>query len=104
MIDDITLIDQTTVGLNELGKENSFEVYPNPTEGNLTLTLSIPIAIGREGTCNPCKIIITDILSKEVLKDTYKEEIDVSYLEKGIYFLSLYNGNRLIETKKVVKE
>ncbi len=72
-------------------------IYPNPTEGNLTLALS-----KGEGTCNNCKTIITDVLGKEVFREIYKKQIDISSLETGIYFLSLYKDNRLIETKKVI--
>lgn len=72
-------------------------IYPNPTEGKLTITLS-----NVEGTCNNCETIITDVLGKEVFNEIYKKQIDISSLEKGIYFLSLYKENRLIETKKVI--
>jgi hypothetical protein len=44
------------------------------------------------------------VLGKEALVENYNNEIDISALEKGIYFLSLYQNNRLIITKKVIKE
>ena len=37
-IDDVTLIDQATVGLNELEKTNSIEIYPNPVNDILNIT------------------------------------------------------------------
>jgi hypothetical protein len=36
-IDDVTLIDQSTVGINELDEENNFEIYPNPTNSILNI-------------------------------------------------------------------
>jgi hypothetical protein len=49
-------------------------------------------------------IKITDVLGKEALVSDYKEQIDISFLENGIYFLSMYKNNQLLITKKVVKQ
>ena len=50
------------------------------------------------------EIKITDVLGREVLMSDYKEQINLSNLEKGIYFLSVYKGDKFVGTKKIIKE
>jgi len=95
-IDDVTLIDQTTVGLEELSREHGFSVYPNPANGILNLNY-------RKKEKEDLIIKLVDVVGKEILIEKYKEVIDISNLENGIYFLSLYKDSLLIETKKVIK-
>ena len=84
--------------IKELHKSNvSLFVHTNPSTGHLTLNLS-----KKEWVYNDCRTIIRDMLNKEVFNEAYKEEINISTLENGIYFLSLYNENHLIETKKII--
>ena len=98
-IDDIYLYDALTTGINEHGKENEIEVYPNPASS----VISIKLADGSVNT-EKYSIKIVDVVGREILTEKYKEEIDISHLEKGIYFLSLFQNNSLVGTKKVVKE
>jgi hypothetical protein len=99
-IDSVTLYQNNfPTNVKELGLGDGVKVYPNPTEGSLTV--SIPKG---EGMLSDYKFIIRDVLGKEALVENYNNEIDISALEKGIYFLSLYKNNQLIITKKVIKE
>ncbi|MBL7934389.1 MAG: T9SS type A sorting domain-containing protein [Bacteroidia bacterium] len=85
--------------VKELYKVNGFDVYPNPSSS----AIHIKIADGSI-TSKTYSIKIMDVLGKEILTTNYKEEINISNLEKGIYFLSVYQNKALIGTKKVVKE
>lgn len=96
-IDDITLIDQTTVGVNELGNGSSFEVYPNPTND----ILNIDIKNFNKENLN---VNIIDVIGKEVLKSDYKNQLDISFLEKGIYFVSIQQNSKTLGVKKIIKE
>ena len=51
-----------------------------------------------------CVVKITDVLGREVKQLKFEEEIDITELEKGIYFLSVYKSKTLIGTKKIVRE
>lgn len=44
------------------------------------------------------------MLGKEVKALAYEKEIDISDLEKGIYFLSLYDKEQLLGIRKIVKQ
>ncbi len=100
-IDSVSLYDSLDYALiNNIKKnESDFNVklYPNPTAGKL----KIKIENLKEGNIT---IKITDVLDREVKQLEYEEEIDISELEKGIYFLSIMQGNKTLVTKKVIKE
>ena len=87
----------TDVFVEELTDQNSFTIYPNPSEG----IIKIKCKMIHE---KPLTARLVDVLGKEILNENHKEEIDISHLEKGIYFLSLYQNGSLLSTKKVMKE
>ncbi len=96
-IDDVTLIDQTTVGLNEINENNAFEIYPNPTTG----LLNFSGGSYRKGDYN---VKILDLFGKEIINDVLKEELDISSFDKGVYTLLIYKNKQLVVTKKVMKD
>ena len=96
-IDDITLIDQSTLGVNELGNGVSFYVYPNPANDILNIDIK---NFNKENL----SIKIVDVIGKEVLKSDFKNQIDISFLEQGIYFVSIQQNDKTLGVKKVVKE
>jgi hypothetical protein len=95
-IDDITLIDQTTVGVNELGNGNRFEVYPNPANNILNISLNTI----KENLA----IKITDVIGRDVLVTEYKSQLDISFLEKGIYFVTIQQSGKTLGAKKIIKQ
>ncbi len=95
-IDDITLIDQSTVVVNELSNGASVNVYPNPASDVLNISLNT--------IKENLKIKITDVIGRDVLVSEYKSQLDVSFLEKGIYFVSILQGNKTLGTKKIIKQ
>lgn len=91
-IDDITLIDQSTVGINELDKEPSFEIYPNPSNSILNIR-------GKNHQLQNATIEIKNTLGLLVYFDVYAPQINISDLPSGIYFITLNNK----ETKRTIK-
>lgn len=89
-------ISTTPTKLDEQSFIKKIKICPNPSTGNFKIALNNLKFI--EGL----SIKVNDLLSKEVFNGAYKEQIDISNLEDGVYFLSLYNGNKLIETQKVI--
>lgn len=106
----VTVLLPTKV--NDFNKlKNNLRLFPNPSTGILTIDISTlrpddwsDEALNVTNNSEQLGIKITDLLGKEVFNETYKEEINISNLENGIYFLSLYKGRELVETKKVVKQ
>jgi hypothetical protein len=100
-IDSISLWQNNfPTAIKENSKDDVVSVYPNPTEGSLTLTLSVGEGIEPK----QCVVKIIDVLGREALVCDYKEQLNISQLEKGIYFLSLYEDKKLLGTKKIIKQ
>ncbi len=85
------------VGLGENDDANNFLVYPNPCNDKLFIS---------SATENlNYTFEITDITSKLILsaQNETSNSIDISNLEKGVYFLKIMNGNTILSTKKIIK-
>lgn len=91
-IDDITLIDQSTVGINELDKGNSFDIYPNPTNSILNIK-------SNNQQLQNATIEIKNTLGQVIYFDVYAHQINISNLPSGIYFLTINNK----EDKRTIK-
>jgi len=81
--------------------ENRLNVFPNPTKGNITITLS-------ELTKEQTSLQIFDILGKlvktiPVKKYTLDLTIDLSSLPKGMYFFEI-STNDFRKTNKIIKK
>ncbi len=94
--DDITLVDQVTVGLNSIADNTDFKLYPNPTTG----LINFSDERYSEGDCN---VKVLDIFGKELIDEVLNKEIDISAFDKGVYTLLLYKNKQLVVTKKVMK-
>ena len=80
----------TVVGLNELTKL-AFEVYPNPTKGEIKIN-----------TVQHSVISITNVVGEELMQVSGDEKytIDLSSFENGIYFITEKTSNQLIRIVK----
>lgn len=89
----LILVSCAMLELNEVGnKQHTFNIFPNPTTNNLTIS-EIPLfLIGSKG-------IITDINGKQILDfqiTQQQQQIDCSTLKKGVYFLRIGEENQKI--------
>lgn len=94
--DDFTLVDQTSVGLDDIAKTIGFEIYPNPNTGLFKFS-------NLQYTNGDYNVKILDLFGKEVINEVLKEELDISSFDKGVYTLLLYKNKQLVVTKKVMK-
>ena len=86
-------------GVNEFGMTNAeLRIFPNPTTGKLKFVNNNLI------DTEQLQIKICDLLGREIKQMEYKEEIDISNLENGVYFLSFYKNSQLLIIKKVIKQ
>ena len=79
--------------INNLAPNINLNIYPNPTKGDLFINTSEKIiAIS---ACN--------IIGKDVVLNTYinNNQLDISQLSNGIYFISIYTEKGVI-TKKII--
>jgi endonuclease I len=83
------------IGVNSL-LGNQISVYPNPTQNTITVS---NININD-------KISIINYLGQNILNLNAKSEnqiIDLSKQSEGIYFVLIYEDNKLIKTQKIIK-
>ncbi len=96
-IDDITLIDQTTVDVNELEKINPINVYPNPAAN----IINIKTSFVKENTHVRIYNTIGDIVCKENI-DSLNTSFNIGNLSNGVYFYEILVGEKIIKTDKIV--
>lgn len=88
----VTVVDCT--GLNESGNENNIKIYPNPTEGNLTIDLN-----------KATTITIMNALGQAVFiakLNAGKNSLELNNLNEGVYFICGENTYGKWQKKVVV--
>ncbi|MDN3723834.1 T9SS type A sorting domain-containing protein [Aequorivita sp. SDUM287046] len=73
---------------------NLFSIYPNPTTGLVNIQSVLPIS----------EITVYNNLGQLLFTLEEKNQIDISTLHRGIYFVKIKSETGQIETKKVVKK
>lgn len=89
----------STIGIDKLDSNNTaIRIYPNPTQGQLTIATGLNNYAVQLATIHR-----QNIFSHQAIAS--KTNLDISDLPKGIYLLSIYNaGNQLMSVRKVVRE
>jgi Leucine-rich repeat (LRR) protein len=76
------------------------KIYPNPTGGILYIEIDKSLSV-------KSKIIVTDIFGKAVInkafEDVTKQELNLTHLSKGMYFLQIQNKNNRYFQKVVIR-
>lgn len=101
--DTSSIIVTNAVGINNEARLNYFDITPNPSKGLLKLNVV-------STNSNELKLQVIDQLGKIILEKEYvgtnkkvSEELNLSSLPKGVYFIRAEMGDAS-ETKKVVIE
>ena len=88
-----------TVSLSEQVTEQSINLFPNPTNNILNINSSINFHM------ETTTYIISDIMGRNVLTGILKSnEIDISALPKGIFYIKFKFDNRRTSNYKIIKE
>lgn len=97
-LDSVSVNVQPSCALHE-----QINIFPNPTPEKFTLQVAFEEAV------NNLQIIVYNASGQVVLKrreikpsGTYNYTIDAQALAAGKYFISVYNGNDLMDTKEVI--
>jgi len=91
---------QICMGINTLASASGINVYPNPTNDILNITISSELS-------GNASVEVYDALGKLVIKETLTSEttsINTSKLEDGIYVYKVINNYKAIKIGKVVKQ
>jgi Secretion system C-terminal sorting domain len=85
----------STIDFSEVSK---FEVFPNPTNGNATVTLKATQDLNYD-------ISVTDVLGKQVLffnEVSSNSTIDLTVVNAGFYFINLIKEGQPVIMKKLI--
>jgi hypothetical protein len=94
-VNTLTINQESSVGINEIGSDNTINIYPNPVTNNITIE-----------TPQQATIEITDIqgrLIKTLEVNAGKTSVDVSTLPSGVYIVKA-KTEKGVTFKKIVKE
>lgn len=86
--------DMGTSSINEVVNNNDLKIYPNPTTDYLMIT----------GVENANEISISNVLGEKVMNISLNtNKIDISNLDKGVYFVRVKTNDN-IKTQKFIKK
>ncbi|MBI2269844.1 MAG: T9SS type A sorting domain-containing protein [Bacteroidetes bacterium] len=91
-----------TVGIGQSTAESIFAVYPNPNDGNFTVSFKASV---RSNYILELKNGLGQLVYREVLTDyagTYSKQLNIAEFGRGIYFISLLNTRSEIVKKVMV--
>jgi len=102
-IDDVSLTDITAVDQGQRGFSNRLLVYPNPTSGEVTISLNN----AKETTY---RLQIIDLFGRDVvteqvtaLSGNLMEKLNLSALPAGIYLVQLIGDTEAFQSKLTIR-
>ncbi len=96
-----TVVVVNKTGVNELNKiASNIQVYPSPAYAELNINIENINQL-------PAQLVITDVLGKEIMKQTinaknFNEQLNISQLNNGMYILNISNANGMQTIKFMV--
>ncbi len=94
------IVTRNTSVKNMSALNNTIKVYPSPAFNELNISIENISQL-------PANLVIYDMLGKEVIKQTittknFNEQLNISQLNNGVYFLNLSNNNMKQTVKFIV--
>ena len=97
VLDDF-IIEGATLNLEE-NIQNNINLYPNPSNGNLTVTWKLT---SEESNIKIYNVLGRLILSKNINDGQQRLDLNMTKEASGIYFIKLKVGNRLMRKKLII--
>lgn len=95
----ILKMNQNPTGIGEVQNDLNVVIYPNPATNRFNIDLD-------EAKLTSAEVMVYDVQGRLVLKTmvtNQKQEVNVSELTKGIYFVKIYSGNTFAASKLVIE-
>ena len=94
---DSAQLQVNSLGINEIANQNQISLFPNPNNGNFTLSYNLNNTVGTS------KLILTDIAGRNIYSyglagNAGKENIRIP-LNNGIYFWKITTGTDILGTE-----
>ncbi|MFL5753160.1 MAG: T9SS type A sorting domain-containing protein [Bacteroidia bacterium] len=98
-IDDVSVLDLSSIGIKENIKGESISVFPNPASGQIFIESA-------DLNNKVSKIIVVNSFGKTVLESDLelkeKVKVDLSTLEQGVYFYKIIVDNVAVKTERLI--
>jgi hypothetical protein len=94
---EIFVYDHSEMAVNEINKKSSVTVFPNPSNGKITIESKEKILF----------LSITDMTGQNVLTlnpGNYSLQADLSEKSNGIYFLKVRTNERIAVRKIIIQQ
>ena len=98
------MVHLTEIGIvpsKAVSQENGIKVYPNPTQGQISVNIS---QLTLTGNLN---VIISDVTGRQLTTQKVDDgsnpviRMDVSNLQNGLYFISVFSEGKKVRTMKI---
>lgn len=86
--------DCVSIGINEEKIVEGISIYPNPTTGILRIQSKKSIE----------KIEVYDTLGRLITFESNNNVIDISKVNRGVYFINIIDENRYVSNKRIIKK
>lgn len=99
-IDDVSVIDSSAIGINEINNNTNITIYPNPSNGNIQVDLS------KLNEGGDLQFVVYNTLGIEIKKQQIIANeitsVDLSDLANGTYFYKVFKDGKLYKYDKLV--
>jgi hypothetical protein len=96
------LISRSIASDADFGITSRFSIYPNPAQNNIVLRM--PENMKTAGKLRYTIItLMGELMAQNVITENF-QRIDIRNLKPGGYFVNVFQDNKLLETKRLVKE
>ncbi len=94
---------EACTGISDMEKDKFFLIYPNPTNGMLTIEIKDQKKPLRGMVCNTLGSVLKEFVIKPDKDGHESREIDLSSLPKGLYVIKIINDS-IVHTEKLLIE
>jgi hypothetical protein len=92
---DTVTVSVSITGIKQYADKNGISIYPNPASNKIFIE-----QVSKE---NLLEITLSDVYGKEILKKNKQNEIDVSSLVNGVYFMQIKTNKNTSAQKIIVQ-
>jgi hypothetical protein len=87
------------LGISEESLTQIIQVFPNPTDGKVQVSLSEPIKKGRVEVAN----LVGEIVLRKELTEPESVQLDLSTFKSGLYFLTVFDSAGIVAKQKIIR-
>ncbi|MEN0050565.1 MAG: T9SS type A sorting domain-containing protein [Bacteroidota bacterium] len=88
-------VGQVTASEEGINKSPIIKIFPNPSQSTLNIETDLETKIQ--------VIVIYDAMGRELIRMPFSANVDIAYLQDGLYFLKLFSEQQALGTASFIK-